>query len=87
MREGQGGFLATLYDLRSTRSKMMVTFTFDGKTYQLTANQANKAYDDESLIRLPDGTLLRAGGWFESCPPQPGDLTKVSVVSATSKTE
>jgi hypothetical protein len=78
MREGQGGFLATLYDLRSTR---------DGKTYQLTANQANKAYDDESLIRLPDGTLLRAGGWFESCPPQPGDLTKVSVVSATSKTE
>jgi len=28
------------------------------------------AYDGNFLIKLPDGTIVRVGGWLESLPPQ-----------------
>ena len=64
----------------------MISFDYEGKTYRLTGDQANHACDNDSLIRLPDGTLLQTGGWLESYPPQlvDAELTKVSVVQATS---
>ena len=63
----------------------MISFDYEGKTYHLTADQANNACDNNSLIRLPDGTLLQPGGWLESFPPQlvDEDLSKVSFVQAS----
>ncbi len=50
----------------------MIHFEFEGKKYVVSG----EAYDT-NLISLPDGTLLAVDGWFESMPPQPGNLRRV----------
>jgi hypothetical protein len=55
-----------------------IRFVRDGKTYEV----GMEAYDTGALIVLPDGTLLRAGGWFETFPPMPAGLEVVPTVKA-----
>lgn len=54
--------------------KRNISFTYEGVRYE--ANMVD-CYDLGKNIKLPDGTLLQARGWFESLPPQPAGLTVV----------
>ena len=51
----------------------MISFEFEEKRYIVR----NEAYDLNRIV-LPDGTLLKAGIWYESYPPQPGELQVVN---------
>jgi len=51
----------------------MITLFYRGKEYEV----ADRAYDDNCLIVLPNGTVLEVGIWYESMPPQPGDIREV----------
>ncbi len=61
----------------------MVTFKFEGVEYQIADEVAIRACDEALDICLPDGRVVHPGGWLESLPPIPTDLTLVSVVAAT----
>ncbi|MBU1071197.1 hypothetical protein KKG65_02160 [Patescibacteria group bacterium] len=50
----------------------MISFEYKGKSYLVS----DEAYDLNRIV-LPNGTLLEAGIWYESLPPQVGRLTPV----------
>jgi hypothetical protein len=47
-----------------------ILFDFEGRTYE-----APMAFYHRNAVRLPDGRGLLAGGWYETMPPSPADLT------------
>lgn len=53
-----------------------IAFTFDGRSYA-----APISFYHNGTARLPDGRLVRAGGWLESSPPQPTRLALTHVQS------
>ena len=55
----------------------MIHFSYNGINYQVD----DRAYD-VNRIQLPDGTVLEAGGWLETCPPQPDNLTPIDIPKA-----
>ncbi len=46
-------------------------FEWQGKKYDF---DANTCYDHTGRVNLPDGTILRVTGWFESYPPKVAGL-------------
>lgn len=46
-------------------------FEYRGRKYRF---DAQACYDGLSLVRLPDGKVLRVIGWLESSPPQPAGV-------------
>ena len=46
----------------------MTTFLYENAFYDFDSEQC---YCKNSLVRLPDGTILAVQGWLESCPPKP----------------
>lgn len=61
----------------------MVTFEFEGYTYEISDTHARWACKHALDVMLPDGRLLRPGGWLESSPPIPTGLRVVNIVHAT----
>lgn len=59
-----------------------VHFVFEGQTYEV----GMEAYDKGLPIRLPDGRVLTVSTWFESMPPQPGELKILECVEASATT-
>jgi hypothetical protein len=53
-----------------------MTFTYDGIEYRVDVG-ANKIYQNDRFIRLPDGRYLKVGYWLESYPPIPQNLSEV----------
>ena len=51
-----------------------IRIQYEGKKYEVYMIDA---YDLNKDIQLPDGRILRPGGWLESYPPQTGGLKEV----------
>lgn len=64
---------ASIRDMSLPRDYDRISFSFNEVSYYVGMD----AYDKEYDIKLPDGTLLRAKGWFESLPPSPTELVVI----------
>jgi hypothetical protein len=65
-------------------AEVMRQFVWDGVVYEFDAEMC---YDTDSLVRLPDGRMLRVTGWYEVLPPKPAGFNPLTFVAASKVTD
>ncbi len=58
---------------------MQITLKWKGSTYHVSMG----AHEENTIVKLPDGTLLQILSWAESLPPQPAEIVELKIVSAS----
>lgn len=59
--------------MAQARKKPLIEFNFDGKRYSVS----RQAHDEDLAIQLPEGSYVKAAGWYGSDPPVPEELRLV----------